>query len=231
MDSGNRSPSPARPPTLRRAEGEERDREGAGHGEAELDQVGHDHAAQPRQGHVGAGEGESREDRGEPRPPQGDLEDLGHREVDPADDHAVDGQPQVEGAEPAQEARGRAVVADLHEGDVGEDARPPPQAGEEQHAEHAAEGAAPPDPVAGDAVAGDDAGDGERGVGRERRRHHRRPREPPRQVAAGEEVLAQALAGAARDGQGDGRGEEQEGGENQPVERGEGHGAVFSSRR
>ena len=215
---------PRKAPDLRRAEGEVRDGEGPGHGEGELDEVGQHHAAQAGHRHVGAGQREAGEDRGQPRPPQGDLEDLGHREVDPADDHAVDRQPQVEGAEPAQEARGPPVVADLHELDVGEDARPPPQPREEQHAEHAAEGPVPPDPVAGDAVPGDDAGDREGGVGRERRRHHRRPREPPRQVAAGEEVLAQVPAGAPRDGQGDGGGEEQEAGEDQPVERRQGHG-------
>ena len=60
--------------------------------------------------------------------PQDQRQDLHHRQVDPAQDDAVDGDGQVERAEAAQEGGGAPGIADLGEFHVGHHARPPPQA-------------------------------------------------------------------------------------------------------
>ncbi len=89
-------------------------------------------------------------------------------------------------------------VADLGELDVGHDAGAPPQAGVEEHRQHAARDEAPPQPVAGDPVGRDHAGDRQRRVGGEGGRDHGGAGQPPRHVAAGEEEFVDARLRARR---------------------------------
>ena len=125
------------------------------------------------------------------------LQDLDHREVDPAEDDAVDGDAEIERAEAAQEGGGFAGVADLGEFDIGHDAGAAPQAGVEEDGEHAAGDEVPPQPVAGDAAHRDHAGDGERRVGGEGGGDHGSAGQPPGDVAAGEEEFVDVFSGAA----------------------------------
>ncbi len=54
------------------------------------------------------------------------FQDFDHRQVDPSENDAVDGDAEVERAEAAQERGGLAGVADFGEFDVGHDARAAP---------------------------------------------------------------------------------------------------------
>ena len=154
---------------------------------------------------------------------QHQLQNLDHRQVHPAENDAVDRNAEIEGAEAAQERGGFAGIADFGEFDVGHDAGAAPQAGVEEHGEHAARDEVPPQPVARDAAHRDHAGDGQRRVGGERGRHHRRPGQPPRNVAPGEEELVDVFSGAALVVEADGEVEEEVERDNQPVDRGELH--------
>ena len=131
---------------------------------------------------------------------------------------------EVERAEAAEEGRAVAAVANLGELDVGHHVRAPPQSREEEHREHAAHQHVPPQPVAGDAIRRDDTGDDERRVGGERRRDHRRAGEPPRHIAARDEILLEAFAAALRVQQPDSGRQAEIGDDNQPVDRGQVHG-------
>ena len=208
---------------LRDTEREDGDRERAGHRQTELDQIGQDDTPEPGQRDIAAGQRQPDKDGGQSVPAEGHAEDLGHRQVDPADDEAVDRQAEIEGATPAEQRGRPATVAELHERDVGQDAGAAPEPREEEHAEHAAEGGAPPDPVPGDAVGGDDAGHRQRCVGGERGRHHRRAGQPPGQLAPGQEILPEALTGATRGAGSHDERKEETAGENEPVERRERH--------
>src|SRR5439155_4802965 len=84
----------------------------------------------------------------------------------------------------------------------------------------------PPAPIAGDALGGDEAGHDERRVRGEGRRHHRGAGEPPRRLPAGEKVLVEALAAAAREVEADDRTEDEVGGDDRPVDRGQRHGGT-----
>ena len=150
--------------------------------------------------------------------PERHLEDLHHRQVDPADDDAVDRETEIERPETAEERRRPASVADLRELDVGHHAGATPQARVDEHREHAARGHVPPQPVAGNAVARDDPRDQQRRVGGKGRGHHRRAGEPPGDVAAREKELRRAAAGAPRVVQPDRQVEREIGGDDQPVE-------------
>ena len=149
---------------------------------------------------------------------QHQLQDLDHRQVDPSEDDAVDGDAEVEGAEAAQEGGGFAGIADLGEFDVGHDAGAAPQAGVEEDGEHAAGDEIPPQPVARDAAHRHHAGDGQRSVGGEGGGHHRRAGQPPGDVAAGEEELIDVLAGAGLVVEADGEVEEEVERDYQPVD-------------
>src|SRR4029077_9649158 len=101
------------------------------------------------------GDGVSKEDGG----------DADHGFDDPGGDEAVHESAEGDGAKATEEGSGFALVAELDEFDVGEDFGAAPVAREEEDGHHAAEALRPPEPVAGDAVAGDEAGDEERRVG------------------------------------------------------------------
>src|SRR6185437_5083259 len=65
--------------------------------------------------------------------------------------------------------------------------------------------------------------DGERRVGREGGGHHRRAREPPREVAARQEVFADVFTGAARVIEADQQRGDEVRGNDGPVDRGQSH--------
>jgi hypothetical protein len=92
------------------------------HLDDELDEVGPEDGPHARRHRVEQGDEEADADRDhlaadgdaadrDVPQPQGDGEDLDHRPGDPAEDDQVDGERQVEGAEPAQEGGGAAAVA------------------------------------------------------------------------------------------------------------------------
>ena len=68
---------------------------------------------------------------------------------------------------------------------------------------------------------GDHAGDGERRVGGEGRRHHRRAGQPPGDVAAGEEEFVDVLSGARLVVEADGEVKKEVERDDEPVDRGE----------
>ena len=121
---------------------------------------------------------------------------LARRQIHRRHDHAVEEQAEIHRAEAAHDRRGFAGVADLVELEIGQDARPAPQARVEEDRRDAREHERPPHPVARDAVAPDDVRDQIRRVAAERRRHHRQTGEPPGHGAARREELRRALAGA-----------------------------------
>src|SRR2546423_10086666 len=155
--------------------------------------------------------------------PERDRENLDHRSRYPAEDDEVDRQRQVEGAESTQGGGGYAAVANLREFDIRHYVGSSPQPGEEEHGEHAAHQHVPPDPVCGDAVIVDEAGDDEGGIGRESCRYHGGAGEPPRHVASRDEVLAQTLASALRESEAYRGREEEVSSDNSPVDRSECH--------
>jgi len=156
--------------------------------------------------------------------------DADHGFDDPAEDEAVHEGAEVDGAKAAEEGGGFALVAELDELDVGEDFGAAPVAREEEDGHHAAEALRPPEPVAGDAVAGDEAGDEERSVGGEGGGDHGSAGEPPGDVAAGDEELFGAAGGAAAVVEADEEIEEQVGGDDDPIGGGEDHFSFCSAR-
>jgi hypothetical protein len=149
--------------------------------------------------------------------------DADHGFDDPAEDEAVHEGAEVDGAEAAEEGGGFALVAELDKFDVGENFCAAPVAREEEDGHHAAEALRPPEPVAGDAVAGDEAGDEERRVGGECGGDHGSAGEPPGNVAAGDEKFLGTAGGTAAVVERDEKIEEQVGGDDDPVGGGEGH--------
>src|SRR5206468_3422619 len=125
--SGQRCPQPGDSADGRNLEGEPRQRDGAAHREHELKEVGHDDPPQPGQCGVERGDREAGEDGGQPVPPKRDREDLGHGQVHPADDHAIDRQPEVQRAKAAEDGGRPPAVAQLGEFDIGHDAGTPPE--------------------------------------------------------------------------------------------------------
>ena len=125
-----------------------------------------------------------------------DGDDVNHRARDPAEDEAVHEQAEVDGFEAAEEGSGLAGVAKLGELDVGHYFGATPIAREEKDREHAGEALVPPEPVAGDALRGDEASDEKRRVGSECGGDHGRSGEPPGNIAAGDEEFG-GVAGSA----------------------------------
>ena len=156
--------------------------------------------------------------------------DADHGFDDPAEDEAVHEGAEVDGAETAEEGRGFALVAELDEFDVGEDFGAAPVAREEEDGHHPAEALRPPEPVARDAVAGDEAGDEEWRVGRESGSHHGCAGEPPGDVAAGDEKFFGAAGGTAAIVEADEKIEEQVSGDDDPIGGGEDHISFCSAR-
>ena len=66
--------------------------------------------------------------------------------------------------------------------------------GVQEDREHPAHHKVPPQPVSGDAVLRDETSDGQRCVGREGSRDHRRAGQPPRHISAGQKELRRAAA-------------------------------------
>ena len=166
----------------------------------ELNRVCHQHAPQP---------GERRDERGNHDHAYDIHQSLGlcdaedhandfhHGQVHPAQHEAADRDAEIERAEAAEECGRPARVTDLAELDVGHDAAPAPQPRVKEDGEHAAGQEIPPEPVAGDAAARHQSGDGQRRVGGKRCGHHGCPGQPPRHVATGEEVFRERRTGAA----------------------------------
>src|SRR4029079_7280277 len=88
-----------------------------------------------------------------------DLENLHHRQVYPAEDDAVDRQAKIQSPEATQESGRFAGVTKLGKLDVSHHACAPPQSRVKKDGEHSAHVKVPPEPVAGDAVFGDEARD------------------------------------------------------------------------
>ena len=84
--------------------------------------------------------------------PQQDRDDVHHGQRDPAQDHAVHEEAQINGLESTQERSGLAAISQLHQFHVCQDLSAPPIAGEEKHCQHAAQALSPPQPVSGDAL-------------------------------------------------------------------------------
>src|SRR4029453_11403913 len=89
-----------------------------------------------------------------------DAGDLAGGQIDGRHDHAVEEKSEEHRAEAANEACGRARVADLVELEVCEHAGTPPESRVEKHGRHAGEHEGPPHPVAGDTSRAHDVGPG-----------------------------------------------------------------------
>ena len=156
--------------------------------------------------------------------------DADHGFDDPAEDEAIHQRTEIDGAKAAKESGGFALVAELDEFDVGEDFGAAPVASEEEDRHHAAEALRPPKPVAGNAVASNEACNEERSVGGEGRGDHGGAGEPPGDIAAGNEKLLGAAGRAAAVVETDEEIEEQVGGDDDPIGGGEDHVSFYSAR-
>ena len=145
-------------------------------------------------------------------------DDVDHGARDPAEDEAVHEQTEIDGFKSAEEGGGLAGIANLDEFDVGENFGTAPVAREEENGGHAGEAQAPPDPVAGDTLGGDESADEEGRVGGEGGGHHRGAGKPPGDIAAGDEKVFSGTAGFAAVVDADEQVEEQVGSDNEPVE-------------
>ena len=210
-----------------RVDGKDGEQNDHRHFEHELDEVCPEHGPQAGDGVVGEREQEAGEDGGELRARRGEAEcegeDLDHGEVDPAHDDGVDGEREIERAEAAQEGGGAAGVTELGEFDIGEDLGASPERSEEEDGEHAGESEAPPEPVAGDALLVDEAGDDEGGVCAEGGGHHGCAGQPPGNAAAGEEELTDVARRAPHVIEADGEVEGKVERDDKPVDCGEFH--------
>ena len=157
--------------------------------------------------------------------------DADHGFDDPAEDEAVHQRAEIESAKTAEECGGLALVTKLDKFNVGEDFGAAPIAREEKNGHHATEALRPPEPVTGNAVFCDEAGDEERRVGGESCGDHGSAGEPPGNVAAGDEKFLGAAGGAAAIVKTDEQIEEQVGGDDDPVDGGKDHFSLYSMRR
>ena len=228
-----------------------------GHLEDELEKVGDEDAPESADESVDAGERNENEDADEERgmfgraervvqeyvAAYGDLEhatggdgvaqqnsgDADHGFDDPAEDEAVHQRAEIDGAKAAEESGGLAFVAELDKFDVGENFGAAPIARKEKNRHHAAQALRPPQPVPGDAIFGDEAGDEERRVGGESGGDHGSTGEPPGNIAAGDEKFFGAAGRAAAVIQTDQEIQEQVSRDYDPVGSGERHlGFVLS---
>ena len=214
-----------------RAHREHREHDHRGHLDHELHEIGPQHRPQSRRHRI-----EHRDDEADPDGhvrihAERDREDLDHRASDPAEHEQVDGNGEVERAEAAQHRGRLAAISDLGELDIRHDPRAPPEPREEEDGEHPAHQEVPPEPVACDAVRNDEPGHDQRRIGGKGRRYHRGAGEPPRNVAAREEVLSEALAAALREVEADAGREREVRGDDRPVDRGEFHAAAPRAQR
>ena len=158
-----------------------------------------------------------------------DGRDADHSFDDPAENEAVHERAEIDGAEAAEEGGGFALIAELDEFDVGKNFGAAPVAREEKDGHHAAEALRPPEPVAGDAVARDESGDEQRSVGGESGGDHGGAREPPGNVAAGDEKFFGTAGGPAPVVKRDEEIEEQVGGDYDPISGGKDHYSFCSA--
>jgi len=156
--------------------------------------------------------------------------DADHGFDNPAEDKTVHQGAEIDGTKAAKESGGFALIAELDEFDVSENFRTAPIASEEEDRHHAAEALRPPEPVAGNAVACNEASDEERGVGGEGGGDHGRAGEPPGDIAAGNEKLLGAAGRTAAVVQTDEEIKEQVGGDDDPIGGGEDHFSFYSAR-
>ncbi len=127
------------------------------HLQDKLKQIGPQHAPQAAERNVDSGKWNQEEDAQSQRSPLVDAEDDGgdrcHGFCNPAKDHAIHEQTEVECAKSAEEGGGLSGVANFGEFDVGQKAGANPQPREKKNRHHARGQHAPPDPIARDAVA------------------------------------------------------------------------------
>src|SRR6185295_9934435 len=90
--------------------------------------------------------------------PEQDAADLARGEVDRRHDHAVEEQPQVDGAKAADDAGSFARIPDFVELEIGQHAGAPPQPRIEKDRRDPGEDERPPDPVARHTVSANDVG-------------------------------------------------------------------------
>ena len=169
-------------------------RDRADHGQHEQKQIGDHHAPQPGGGGVNHGDQRGEHDRGVGVEAEQHARDLDRGERDRGHDHHVEEHAEIDGAEAAQEGGRRAGIAQLVEIDVGQRARPAPQLGVEEHGHHAGDEKGPPQPIHADAAGAHQIGHEIGRVGGKGGRHHRGAEQPPRQLAAGQEILLEAAA-------------------------------------
>ena len=201
------------------------------HLDEELDHVDDEHAPQAGVGGEGHVEQAHEQQRLPALEAEEDPRDLAGRQVDGGHDHAVEEEPQVDGAEPAHDARRLSRVADLVELEVGHDPRAPPQPRVEEDRRHPGQHERPPHPVPGDALAPHDVGHQVRGVAREGGGDHGEPGQPPGHRAARGEELRRALARPLPEEERGDEADRQRRGDDHPVESLDVHGAGLYSRR
>ena len=125
------------------------------------------------------------------------ADDVDHGLGDPAEDQAVHQQTEIDGAKSAQKRGGLSGVAHFGELHVGHQAGATPQAREEKDRHHSGRQKRPPDPVAGDSLGVDEAGDEQRRIGGESGGDHGSAGEPPGNGASGDKIIFGAFSGAA----------------------------------
>lgn len=156
-----------------------------------------------------------------------DGDDVNHRAGDPADDETVHQKPEINGFESAEECRRLAGVAKLCQFDVGHDFGTTPIASEEKDSEHPGEALVPPEPVAGDALRGDQASDEQGSIRSKSGGDHGSAGEPPRNIAAGDEKLGCIAARTAAIVDADQKIDEEIADNDDPIGGSKGHGPLF----
>ena len=189
----------------------------SGHLDEELDHVDDQDAPQAGMG----GEHDIEHAANQQGFPAGQAEEnignLAGGEADGGHDEAVEEEPEVYGAEAADDRGGLAGVTDFVELEIGHDARTAPEAGVEENGRHTGQGKSPPTPIAGDALLADDIGDEVGGIAAESGGDHGEAGEPPRHGAAGDEKLGGIFAGAFGEEQGRKKADEECRQDNQPI--------------
>ena len=216
-------PSPHRVDPADRGNRNESERDRAAHLEQVLEAVRRRDAPVTGEHRVERGQKEADDEGGPLREAEHPSEHFRHPEVHPAHDDDVDKETEVRRAEAAQKRGGPSGVTELRQLDVGHHGRAPPELREEEDRQHPGREHRPPQPVPGDPVLGHHLGDGERRVGGEGGRDHRRSRDPPRHRARGEEVIEHGALRPAREEESDGEGHREIATQHQEVQTAELH--------
>ena len=158
------------------------------HLQNKLKQIRPQHAPQPAERNVNSRERHQKENANRQRlgiaHSERCADDVHHRLCDPAEDQAVHQQPEIHGAKTAQECRRFARVAEFRKLHVGDQAGAPPHSREQEDRHHSRRKKTPPQPIPCHSLRVNQSGHGERSIGGKSRRHHRRSRQPPGNVAA-----------------------------------------------